>query len=213
MLAGVLCIGCGVGLVLGIVYTARFWNRFLASRDGPAAFLLTPTSAWWDLYGGFAGICVTWFIAAPIMRAMMGSGQFDQWMIQGNRRAGFDSPRALRLLAFVIMVPYTVLFLPSLVCHTRFSESEVGIQGYAEIHEKRYPYSDVEKAAIVNGYRDRSGTFRKDRRVVLYFRDGRRWSSRDSFRDPEEIRSDLTAFISQKTSLKFQIVDLEAESR
>lgn len=147
------------------------------------------------------------------MRAMMGSGLYDQWMIQGSQRAGFDAARLLRFLTLVIMVPYTALFLPSLVCHTRFSESGVGIQGYAEIHESQYPYSDIEKAAIVRGYRDRSGTFQSDPQIVLHFRDGRHWSSRDSFRDPEAISSDLTAFISRKTGLTFQVVNLEAEVR
>jgi hypothetical protein len=201
------------GITFGAVASTRALNDLIASIQGPAEFRLTPTWGWWYLYGGFAGLSLSWFVAGPVTQWLMGQDQFAHWTRGHDRQAGFDTERAMRFLAYIPMGLFTLAFLPSIGCHTRFSMAEIGIQAYAQIRETRYSYRDVEAIAIVKGGRDRSGELYKDLRIVIDFKDGRRWSSRDSFRDPEDINPDLASFIAVKTGLTFQYVDAEQDMK
>jgi hypothetical protein len=191
-------------VAFGVAIAGRFLNRYWADPSGSARFVLTPTAVWWYLYSGFLGLCSAYVVAKPVLRSLMGRDRFEQWALQGDRKAGFSSGRALNVLGLVIMLPYTVFFLPSLVCHTRFSTTEIGIQTYPQMKEARYRYSDVHRIVLVDGYKLRSGAFERDPRIVIEFSGGRRWSSRDSFRDPEEINSNLVTFLLEKTNLPLQ---------
>lgn len=206
-ISGVAILSCGTAVAFGAVGITQWANRHLADPNGKALFVLTPSVAWWYLYAGFLGLTSAYMLAKPILRLWMGTVRFDAWTAQGNRKVGFNSGRALNILGVVIMVPYTLLFLPSLVCHTRFTPSYVEVQKYAELHGAKYLYSDVQRIAVVSGYRDRSGALQHDPRLVIDFADGRRWSSRDSFRDPETINQRLVAFLSEKTKLSVEVAD------
>jgi len=200
-------------IMLGTVASTRALNDVIALIQGPAEFRLVPTWAWWYLYGGFAGLSLSWLVIAPAMRFLMTPDKFARWTRGHDRQAGFDTERAMRFLALAIMGPYTLAFLPSVGCHTRFSEGDIGIQTYAQIREVRYGYGDVAATMIVKGGRDRSGEFYKDPQIVIDFKDGRRWSSGDGFRDPEDINPDLAAFIAIKTGLAFRYIEAKQDLR
>ncbi len=197
--------------MFGAVAITRALNQLMASIQGPAEFLLTPTGGWWYSYGLFGGLCFSWFVVGPIVRWKMGNDRFARWTSDQHTQAGFDTDRALRAMAAVIMVPVTIAFVPSLGCHTRFSKTDIGIQGYADIWETRYTYRDVVAIAIIKGNRNRSGELVDDPQIVIDFQGGKRWSSGDGFRDPEKISPNLASFIAEKTGLDYRYVDAEED--
>jgi hypothetical protein len=133
------------------------------------------------------------------------------WMARQNQKAGFDCMRAMRWMAYLIMIPYTAFFLPSLVCHTRFSEKEIATQGYLEWKETRYPYSEVARFTVAQGGIGRQGQFYPDLRVIIDFKNGARWTTRDGFRDPEAINTDLLNFLTLHTGLQPRYVSTDRE--
>lgn len=200
-------------VTFSIAATVRSLNALITSAQGPVEFQLAPTPAWWYLYGGMGGLSFSLSLTALAMRWLAGRDRYASWTFSHNQQAGFDTDRVAHYFALVIMVPYTLAFLPSIGCHTRFSDDEIGIQTYADLKETRYSYHDVRSIAVVKGSLMRNGEFYKDPRIVIDFKDGRRWSSRDSFRDPEEINPDLAAFIALKTGMEYQYVDTAADLR
>jgi hypothetical protein len=206
ILSIVLWLASIAGIAWGVQFTAGGLNQWIAEASGPATFLLIPTPAWRWLYGIACGLGLSCLLVIQILRKLMGDDRFRFWQLDQDKKAGFNSDRALKLMAWLIVPPFTLFFLPSLGCHTRFAENEVGIQTYGDFQESRYRYQDVARIAVVEGFLDRAGNFDKDPRLVIDFRDQRRWSSRDSFRDPHEIDPDLAAFLATKTDLRFQYV-------
>lgn len=194
-LSNALTIVIGVILFLAVVNGARFVNSVWATSHGPSAFLLTPTNWWWYIYGGFAGLCLGCPLATMSLRKVMDRKSWEILLAQQNQKAGFDCNKAMRWLAYLVLVPYTALFLPSLGCHARFSTNEIGIQGYLDWKEARYAYSDVTRLALIDGWLNRSGEFKSDPRLLIDFRDGKRWTTRDGFRDPEPVRRDLLDYL------------------
>jgi hypothetical protein len=199
------------GSFFGVAYAARFLNARWALAQGPAVFLLLPMKAWFYLYSGFLGLCVAWPIAASIVQRNMDKKAWTIWMARQNQKAGFDCMRAMRWMAYLIMIPYTAFFLPSLVCHTRFSEKEIATQEYSEWKETRYPYSEVSRFAVAQGGIGRQGQFYPDLRVIIDFKNGARWTTRDGFRDPEAINTDLLNLLTLHTGLKPRYVSTDKE--
>lgn len=200
-LSNALTIVNGVVLFLVVVNGARLINRIWGASHGPSAFLLTPTNWWWYIYGGFFGLCLGWPLATMILRKIMDRKTWEIWLAQQNQKAGFDCSKAMRWLAYLILVPFTALFLPSLGCHARFSTNEIGIQGYLDWNETRYAYSDVARVALIDGWLDRSGTFNSDPRILIEFHGGKRWTTRNGFRDPEPVRRDLLDYLLGHTAV------------
>jgi len=208
-LSNALTVANGVVLFLAVVNGARLINRIWGASHGPYAFLLTPSNVWWYLYGGFFGLCLGWPLATMILRKMMDRKTWEIWLAQQNQKAGFDCSKAMRWLAYLILVPYTALFLPSLGCHARFSTDEIGIQGYLDWNEARHAYSDVTRVALIDGWLDRSGVFNSDPRILIDFHDGKRWTTRDGFRDPEPVRKDLLDYLISHTGVGLTHVRIE----
>jgi hypothetical protein len=111
----------------------------------------------------------------------------------------------------IIMVPFTALFLPSLGCHTRFTDAGIAIQGYGDITERSYAWTAVRCAAVVRGYRDRSGALHDEAHFAIRFTDQSMWSSRDGFRDPEPLRQDLLELLQKRLQIEFRTVEVDAE--
>ncbi|HET9790862.1 MAG TPA: hypothetical protein VFR08_06140 [Candidatus Angelobacter sp.] len=201
-LSSMLTILIGVSLFLAVVNIARAVNAGWATRPGASTFLLTPSPWWWYLYGGFVALCTAWPIASSILPGFMDKKRWSLWLAQQNQKAGFDGSRAMRWLAYLILVPYTAFFVPSLACYTRFTESEVAIHGYSDRKEARYTYGDVTRIAVVRGGLDRDGKFYSSPRLLMDFRDGTRWTTRDGLRDPAPIDHDLQQFLVLHTGLQ-----------
>jgi hypothetical protein len=154
---------------------------------------------------------VAWPIAASILRKIMDEKTWSVWMLRQNQQAGFDCMRAMRWMTYLIMIPFTAFFLPSLVCHTRFSEKEIATQGYSEWTETMYPYSEVSRFAVAQGGIGRQGQFYPDLRVIIDFKNGARWTTRDGFGDPEAINTDLLNFLTLHTGLQPRYVSTDQE--
>lgn len=208
-LSNALTIAIGLFLFLTAVNGSRLLSRAWGAGHRPSAFLLTPSNWWWYLYGGFLGLCLGWPLATMILRMVMDRKSLEIWLAQQNQKAGFDCSKAMRWLAYVILVPYTAFFLPSLGCHARFSANEIGLQGYLDWNEARYAYSDVTRVALIDGWLDRSGAFNSDPRILIDFHDGKRWTTRDGFRDPEPVRKDLLDYLIGHTGVELTHVHTE----
>lgn len=209
-LAVMLWIAATIGMTLALVPLWRSINAAMSSLHGPALVVLLPTDAWWYLYSGFSALSLSWYLVAPVQRALMSPRHFAVWEHQQSAKAGFDSNRAFRWIGLVIMVPYTVFFVPSLGCHTRFTDSDVAVQDYAALVELAYPYHEVKAVALVRGYRDRKGEFHQDPHISIRFADGRLWTTRKGFRDPEPIREELVQLLESKVPGRMRMVETDS---
>jgi hypothetical protein len=104
-----------------------------------------------------------------------------------------------------------VFFIPSMGCHTRFAGTEIGMQDYAELKETRYSYADVSRMVVVGGHFDDHGKYEADPQLLLDFKNGRKWSTRDGFRNPSPLENGLVPFLSLHTGLQPVAVKTESE--
>ena len=83
----------GVLFVLG-TYAALVWlNRYLATADGPAQFLIWPQSAIWWFFPGFGALTLSWGITLDLW-ALLGhhkdAGLYAYWTSQ---KVGYASSK------------------------------------------------------------------------------------------------------------------------
>jgi hypothetical protein len=75
-------------------------NRYLANKDGPAAFILLPQSAIWWFLPGFAALTLIWDLTLWLW-SLVGSKQvalqYEYWT---NVKAGFNATRILRSVLY-----------------------------------------------------------------------------------------------------------------
>ncbi len=200
-----------VVMTMGLASWWRVLNALWSDSHGPTVVTLYPTGAWWYLYSGFTSLCLSWYAVKPVYRAIMSPRRFTIWDYYQSRKAGFDSNRAFKWLGLIIMVPFTAFFVPSLGCHTRFTEQGLAVQAYGDFSETYHAYDKVRTAGVVLGYIDRSGDFHPDPHIAIRLSNGELWSSRHGFRDPEPVRQEIVELLQRTVAGGVRTVRTEHE--
>jgi hypothetical protein len=191
----------GIAFALVTYNTLLLLQRVFVEAEGPAYFRLLPESAIWWFLPGFGAIALSWEITLFLWRRFGDCDEAALYMYWGHRKAGFNSTKVLRIMALFLVVPIGILTLLATPMHTTLHDDSFRIREYASLQTHSYKYSDVRRLTVVDGYRDRSGTFDSRAGIVVDFSDGRRWSSADNRDQVTEVDSALLEFLVKKTGL------------
>src|SRR4029077_1975899 len=184
-------------------------NLHFARAEGPAHFILLPSSAIWWFLPGFCALTFAWDVALFIWACFGNSEDARRYAEWTDRKAGFNAGRLLHWIALIVVLPIGILTLLALPLHTTLHEDELRIREYASLSPHHYRYSDAQRMSVIKGLRLRNGTFRSRAAIEVDFSDGRKWSSADNRDFVRFVDPDLVAFLHQKTGLPI----VEADTR
>ena len=176
-------------------------NLHFARAEGPAHFILLPSSAIWWFLPGFSALTFAWDVALFIWSCRGNSDHARQYAEWTYRKAGFDAGRLLHWIALMVVLPIGILTLLALPLHTTLHEDELRIREYASLSPHHYRYADVKRVSVVKGVLLRDGTFESRPAVIIDFSDKRQWSSADNRDVSHSVDPDLVDFLHQKTGL------------
>jgi hypothetical protein len=113
-----------VGLSMVLMGVVIFWstrsifselNRYFASLDEPAHFILLPQTAIWWIAPISAAIDLTWEATLDLWALIGDKDEVALYSYWTTAKAGFDSTRVLRIMAVVLLLPmlvFTALAIP-----------------------------------------------------------------------------------------------------
>lgn len=186
-------------------------SLFFAAAEGPASFQLLPSPAIWWFLPGLGAVALCWEITLYCW-SLFGDGEtIARYVTWSNVRTGFDSTKALRWTALVLVLPIAVLTLLAVPMHSTLHKDAIHVRHYASLSSLRYPYKDARRLAVVNGIRMRDGKFTPRAEVLIRFADGSRWSSADNRDYERDVDQDLVAFLAQETQLPVEYAETEAD--
>ena len=202
-----------IGIVFAFAaHAALVWfNRYLASLDGHANFILWPQGATWWFFPGLGALTLSWEITLLL------------WLLAGDReharlyndwtalKSGFDAPKLLRWMALLIALPIGVLTTLELPVHTSLLPDEIRDCGYAFAPCKTYRYADALRMTIIDGFKDRDGKLTRRAGIVIDFSGGRRWSSADIGDFRKTLDPALEDFLEKKTNLAYHYAQTEVD--
>ena len=202
-----------VGIIFGVGMHAAFagLNRYIATSDGQAEFLLWPQSAIWWFFPGFGALTLSWEITLQIWSILGGRQDASLYGYWSNLKAGFDCTRILRWMTILITVPIGILTVLALSEHTALNQEEIRDCGYAFASCKTYRYADARRMTIIQGFRDRDSKLVRRAGILIDFNDGRRWSSADRGDFNSQIDPALKAFLETKIHLPYSYAQAEED--
>ncbi len=210
-IVGAAMLGIGFLIFISLHQVLVIANQYFASLDGPANFILLPQSAIWFFLPGFAAITLTWDLTLwgwSVFGSKELALQYEYW---SNAKAGFNATRVLRIMTAVVVLPiagFTALALPE---HDSLQETVIRSHGYGWVGAKTFNYSNARALAVIDGFRDRDGRLTKRAGCVLYFPEGRKWSSAKIGDFKLTVDSKLLDFLEAKTRLRPKYAETEAE--
>ncbi len=210
-IVGISMAAVGLLFVFG-THSALVWlNRYLATPDGPAVFLLWPQSAIWWFFPGFGALVLTWETTLELWSILGNREEARLYEYWSNLKSGFNASKILRWIAILIALPIGVLTVLELPVHTALRQNDIRECGYAFDGCKTYRYSDARRMTIIDGFRNRDGKLTKRAGIVIDFNDGRRWSSADIGDFRELLDPELEGFLERKTQLTYRYAQAEAD--
>ena len=154
-------------------------NRYFASLDEPAHFILLPQTAIWWIAPISAAIDLTWEATLDLWALIGDKDEVALYSYWTTAKAGFDSTRVLRIMAVVLLLPMLVFTALAIPWHVALRGDDIRTRGYGFTGTKAYRYSDARRMTVIKGFGTRDGKLTRRAGIVLDFADGRRWSSAD----------------------------------
>lgn len=209
-------VGAGTAL-LGILFALGSYefffrmNRFLAGFDGPADFWIWPQGTIWWFFPGFGALALAWELVLLIWTRFGNRDEAHLYSYWSSDKIGFDSRKMLRWMAILIALPIGVFTVLALSMHTALRQNDIKVCGYAFAQCTVYRYADARRMTVIEGFRNRDGTFERRPGIVIDFSDGRRWSSAANGDFGKPVDPDFALFLATKTNLPFGYLQTEAE--
>jgi hypothetical protein len=208
---GFVMVVVGVFFAFGTHAVLAGLNRYFATANGTAQFLILPSSAIWWFFPGFGALCLSWGITQGLW-VLVGHSEdanlYDYW---SGLKTGFDAPKMLRWLAVLIALPIGILTFLALPIHTALGQDEIRDCGYAFAPCKIYRYADARRMTIIDGFRNRDGTLTQRAAIVVDFADGHRWSSVNNDDFKKSVDPALEELLENKTRLTYNYAQTEAD--
>jgi hypothetical protein len=186
-------------------------NRYLAMRDGSAQFVLWPQSAIWWFFPAFGAVGLSWEITFRLWTLFGHREDADLYNYWSSLKSGFNSPKLLRWIAVLIVLPVGILTVLALPEHTALRQDDIRDCGYAFTPCKTYRYADARRMTIIDGFRTRDGKLTRRAGIVIDFADGGRWSSAEIGDFKARLDPALEEFLENKTKLPYDYTETEAD--
>ena|GEM_PF-3204110 len=206
-------------LIPFFIFSALFaiaWERSLSffaglsyASLGDSVFLYTPSPDYWWLPSIFLGILTAAIPLTLLYKFLLGP-DYEQYVIYGNLRVGFDSQKVVRLMAMIVGPVALIFSLLAMNCYTKFSGGEITINRFLGVGEISYQYSRISGIKSVRYFKAPNGDIKERPYFSIEFDGGERWTTGDGLRDPDpETDRRLIEFVSGKCGKQPQEVDLE----
>ncbi len=216
----------GAMILIAILFVFGTWlaltgfNRILAGIDTTASFILLPQTAIWWLFPLFGAVSLCWEITLQIW-ALFGDRDtvnlFSNWTNHSTAfwgvasYPGMDSRKVLRWMTLLIALPIGVFTLMAVNMHATVGPNTIRDCGYAFKPCEVYPLADVRRMTQIEGFGTKDGKITRRARIVLDFKDGRRWSTADWGNFNDTVDPALADFFIQKTGLPLNSASTEEE--
>jgi hypothetical protein len=184
------------------------WAARLA-RLGPARWVLAPSPYYLWLCAGFLGM----LSAAPVLQVLYRTflrERYDEYLLFTNLRVGFDTWKALRALAAVIVPAALAFGLLGVDAYAQVTDDAIVVNRFWSVDEERHPYTAVEAVRAVERVKALSGDLVQRPHLVVTFADGTRWSTESLVRDPDPATDAVIAgFVAGRAAKPVEQVDLD----
>jgi hypothetical protein len=188
------------GFFFGVHTALKSLSIHLAVLDGPALFRVMYQPAMWWFLPGFGSVCLAWEITIQIWSLFAGRQKirlYRAWVKQGPfvyRGAPFQNQLAIyHWFSVIIVLPLAVFTLLALNMHTNIGPEGIRACGYAFKACEVLPFNDL--VSIRFGPANRKGKANVGSRVILGFKDGRKWDSSEWTGASDDIDPALVQFL------------------
>ena len=148
------------GLLAWILYAVAVWlNRYWASLDGPADYVIWPQSAIWWFLPLFTPLALAWEITLQIWSLLGHRAEANLYGYWSGNSARFNSRKVLRWMGLLVVVPIAVFTFLAVSIHTTLRPNDIRDCGYAFTTCKTYSYADARR--MIDGFRNRDGSLPK----------------------------------------------------
>jgi hypothetical protein len=186
----------------------RFFVEMSITDTGKYHHLLLPDGAFWALPALFLGM-VSSVLPTTLLYKLLLRDRYEEYILCGNLRVGFDAWRVFRGLALVISLGCAALIVLGLDWYVRFTEEEIVINRLLRFDELRYPYSRVQRIRAASHFKAPVGTVREVTYFAIDFEDGERWTTRDGPQDlSRHVGEKIIQFVAERSGKGIEKVRL-----
>jgi len=160
----------------------RMLNRAYASLGADSELRFYPHNAIWFILGALIGGCVAFLTCSRVYRYFLGPP--PSVFVPEYEIASWPLPAALRTLYLAASIGLCLIALANLRKHAVLTASEIIDQRATALLPSHYPYADIARIAMsrcfIPASKYRRAAISNTRSLFVWFRDGRRWSLKDS---------------------------------
>ncbi|MES2392193.1 MAG: hypothetical protein V4555_11170 [Acidobacteriota bacterium] len=201
-------VGVGIAIAAGSFFAMKGLNHWMAARDGTAVLRLLPESFEWMFFPLFGGLSLAWGTTLWIWSLFAGKEVPRAYALWSDKKSGMQSTRIMKWMGWLLGVPVGIANVLAVPVHANLSHDGISVGHYAQWSPERHSYADVEEYLIVQGYREKDGSFASQPRVILRFTDGREWNS-FSTREDNPVNPELVAYLTKKLGKEPEVLETE----
>jgi hypothetical protein len=176
-------------------------------RAGAGELLLLPDRFLWALPALFLAIPASAIPTMLLYRKLLGD-RYPEYAAYGQVKAGFDVARVSRVLFVGAGLLSGALLLLGLDHYTRFGRDAVTINGFFGLGPVTHGYADVRAVRLVARFQAPNGNIVERPHLVLEFRDGSRWSTRNNGRPKNRAEDQaIAALVAARSGVPIEQVD------
>jgi len=183
------------------------FNQHNKSIVESSKFFVPPSIGIWFLMAMFLGMA-TGAVLAFMLQVLILGQDFPLYIRYYNMKYGFDAFGALKPMLIGISVIAFVVSSFSFNIYSSFANSGIAIgQGFGTA---KYAYSEVAQVKYVLKFRAPNGNIKKNPYFVIYFNNGRKWSSRDRGYNSVAKNQALIEFVLGQSNKSLTEVDFDS---
>jgi len=191
-----------LGLALALLFFAlKTANRWWAGLDGPSVLTQYATPWTWCFFPGFAALAAPWPATVWYLRKIGRWEEADAIEDEADSKGRANSYRVMKWLCIGVVCPIAVFTLLAIPIHLSIAGLEVRVGHFASIRSERFDLRKARRLTIVDGYRERDGTFHSAKDLIIDFTDGRRLRGNQVGDGGTNIRDDVMDMLLTKTHL------------
>ncbi len=186
-------------------------NRWWASLDGPSVLTQYPSAAIWCFFPLFAALAIPWPLTVWYLRRVGRWEEADGIEDQADSKGGMNMLAVMKWLSIGLVGPIGILTLLAIPIHLSITPTEVRVGHYASIHTEVFKFSQARRLTLVEGYKDRDGSFHPAKDLIIDFADGRRLSGNQVGDGGTDIRDDVMQLLIAKTGITPKLAETADE--
>jgi hypothetical protein len=166
-------------VVFSLIWWQCLWTAVRVLRKLPDdSFVLVPRPYAWLIPGMGLGMITTGLVIGPVLRWRLGD-RFADFVRHRDRLRGFDERKVARIVYSTVALLVAAVAILLADNYAYFSSSDIVINPFWSIRERRYQYSDVAWIGTAPEFVAPNRRPVRRREYVIRFKDGSSWSTLD----------------------------------